>query len=102
MDLGEFEVSLGYRSSSRTGSKATQRNSVSKKTNKQIKSLYGYDRDLLRENKSLKDICENTNRQWKEMDKTTQGLKSGNPNCGKPGNEKFRNSNRNHRGKPYQ
>ena len=36
VDLGEFKVSLVYRVSSRIGSKATQRNSVSnKQTNKQ-------------------------------------------------------------------
>ena len=36
-DVCEFEVSLVYRASSRTGSKATQRNLVSKKFTKAIK-----------------------------------------------------------------
>ena len=39
-DLGEFEVSLVYRTSSRTARAVTQRNLVSKNKNKQTKMFH--------------------------------------------------------------
>ena len=42
-DYCEFEANLVYRASSRTGTKATQRNPVSKKkSNNNQKSVYGF------------------------------------------------------------